>query len=203
VGEGFEGGGVGEVVDEKEGVGGEVGTGPEGAVFFLASGIGQGEVVRETVYGAGDGVGVFDRGVVSVGVISEYGKLVKSLRLTHESTVIGRDGGLSRICLVAKKELVLACDSSKLQQFACFSLLLRSNIPHPPSPQMVIEILSAMTPLACALHCRETVYCSRVPHSTRELEMSFFMQGRRCSTALEKEVCYRFQESYEVLAGRS
>jgi hypothetical protein len=123
VGEGFEGGGVGEVVDEKEGVGGEVGTGPEGAVFFLASGIGQREVIRETVDGAGDGVGVFDCGVVSAGVILEYGELFKSLRLTHESIVIGRDGGLSRICLFAKKELVLAYDSSKLQQFTCFFLL--------------------------------------------------------------------------------
>lgn len=66
VGQGVEGGRVGEVVDEKKGVGGEVGTGPEGAVFFLAGRVGQGEVVGEAVYGAGYGVGVLNCGVVSV-----------------------------------------------------------------------------------------------------------------------------------------
>jgi len=60
-----EGGGIGQVVDEEEGIGAEVGAGPEGAVFFLAGGVGEGEVVGAPVDGAGYRVGVFDCGVVS------------------------------------------------------------------------------------------------------------------------------------------
>ncbi len=51
--------GVGDVVDEQEGVGFQVAGGPEAAVFFLAGGVGQGEVVGEAVDDAGDGVGIF------------------------------------------------------------------------------------------------------------------------------------------------
>lgn len=51
--------GVGDVVDEQEGVGFEVAGGPEAAIFFLAGRVGQGEVVGEAVDDAGDGVGVF------------------------------------------------------------------------------------------------------------------------------------------------
>lgn len=55
--------GVGDVVDEQEGVGFEVAGGPEAAVFFLARRVGQGEVVGEAIDDAGYGVGVFYGGV--------------------------------------------------------------------------------------------------------------------------------------------
>lgn len=65
VGKIVEGRGVCDVVDEEEGIGAEVGGGPETTVFFLASGVGEGEVVGAAVYLASDGVGVFDSRIVS------------------------------------------------------------------------------------------------------------------------------------------
>lgn len=65
VGKIVEGGGVCDVVDEEEGIGAEVGGGPETTVFFLAGGVGEGEVVGAAIYLARDGVGVFDGGIVS------------------------------------------------------------------------------------------------------------------------------------------
>jgi hypothetical protein len=59
------GGRVGQVVDEEEGVGAQVGASPEGAIFFLAGGVGEGEVVGAPVDAAGYRIGVFDCGVVS------------------------------------------------------------------------------------------------------------------------------------------
>lgn len=64
--EGFEGGGLGDVVDEQEGVAAEVGRGPEAAVFLLAGRVGQGERVGGAIDGARDRVRVFDGGIVSV-----------------------------------------------------------------------------------------------------------------------------------------
>jgi hypothetical protein len=66
-----EGRGVRDVVHEEEGVGFEVAGCPEAAVFFLPGGVGEGEEVREAVYGAGYGVGVFNCGVVSGWRVSE------------------------------------------------------------------------------------------------------------------------------------
>lgn len=54
----IEGGGGRDVVHEEEGVGPEVGSSPETAVFFLAGSVGEGEVVRVAIDGAGDGIGV-------------------------------------------------------------------------------------------------------------------------------------------------
>ena len=56
--EGIERRGGGDIVDKKKGIGAEVGGGPETAVFFLAGGIGEREVVRMAVDDTGDGVGV-------------------------------------------------------------------------------------------------------------------------------------------------
>lgn len=50
--------GGGDVVNEEEGIGAEVGGGPEAAILFLAGGVGEGKVVRMAVNDAGDGVGV-------------------------------------------------------------------------------------------------------------------------------------------------
>lgn len=61
----IERGRIGEVVDEQKGVGGEVGTGPKGTVFLLAGGVGKVEMIRDTIYGAGYRVRVFDCGVIS------------------------------------------------------------------------------------------------------------------------------------------
>ena len=58
VGEVVEGAGGGDVVDEEEGVGAEVGGRPEAAVFFLPGGVGEGEVVGVPVYRAGYAVGI-------------------------------------------------------------------------------------------------------------------------------------------------
>ena len=66
-----------DVVDEQEGVGAEVAGGPESAVFFLARRVGEGEGVGDAVDGARDGVGVFDRGVVSAQVMSGLWVFVK------------------------------------------------------------------------------------------------------------------------------
>jgi hypothetical protein len=55
------------VVDEEEGVGGQVRGGPHAAVFFLAGRVGEEERVGLAVNGAGDRVRVFDRGIVIVG----------------------------------------------------------------------------------------------------------------------------------------
>jgi len=55
----------GDVVDEEEGVGLEGGAGEETAVFFLAGGVADGEVVGAVVDDAGYSVAVFDGGVVS------------------------------------------------------------------------------------------------------------------------------------------
>jgi hypothetical protein len=49
---------IGDVVDEEEGIGAEVGCGPETAVFFLAGGIGQGKKVMLAIDGSGDGIRV-------------------------------------------------------------------------------------------------------------------------------------------------
>ena len=48
----------GDVVDEEEGIGAEVGGGPETAVLLLAGGVGEGEEVRAAINGAGYGVRV-------------------------------------------------------------------------------------------------------------------------------------------------
>ena len=56
--ESVEGGGIGDVINEQEGVAFEVGRGPEPAVFFLAGGVGKGEEIWEAVDCAGYGVGV-------------------------------------------------------------------------------------------------------------------------------------------------
>ena len=61
----LEGGRVRKVVDEQKGIGREVGGGPKGAVFFLASCVGKIEMVGEAVYGACYGVRIFDGRVVS------------------------------------------------------------------------------------------------------------------------------------------
>lgn len=52
----IEGRGGCDVVDEEEGIGAEVGGSPEAAVFFLAGGIGEVEVVGAAVDGASDRV---------------------------------------------------------------------------------------------------------------------------------------------------
>ena len=57
--------GVGDVVDEEEGIGLQVGCRPETAVFFLARRVGQGQEVGEAINGASDGIRVFNRRVVS------------------------------------------------------------------------------------------------------------------------------------------
>lgn len=54
-----------DVVDEEEGVGGEVGGGPQTTVFFLPCGVGEVEAVRRAVYRSRHGVGVFDGRVVA------------------------------------------------------------------------------------------------------------------------------------------
>lgn len=64
--QGVEGGWIGKIVDEEEGVRGEVRTSPKGAVLFLTGGIGEGEMVGESIDGAGDRVGVLDGGVIAV-----------------------------------------------------------------------------------------------------------------------------------------
>ena len=67
-----EGRGIGDVVYHEEGVGAEVGGGPEATVFFLTGGVGEGEIVGSTVNLAGDGVGVFDGGVVSAIILALF-----------------------------------------------------------------------------------------------------------------------------------
>ena len=59
--------GVGDVVDEEEGVRGEVRGRPHATVFFLAGSVREEERVGLAVDGAGDRVRVFDCGVVVVG----------------------------------------------------------------------------------------------------------------------------------------
>lgn len=54
----------GDVVDEKKGVGAEVGGRPHAAVLLLAGGVGEGEVVGGAVDAAGDGVVVLNGRVV-------------------------------------------------------------------------------------------------------------------------------------------
>lgn len=44
--------GIGDVVDEEEGIRAEIGGGPETAVFFLAGRVGEHEVVRVAIHGA-------------------------------------------------------------------------------------------------------------------------------------------------------
>lgn len=56
--EGIKRRGGGDVVNEEEGIGAEVGGRPEAAVFFLASGVGEGEVVRMAIDDARDGIRV-------------------------------------------------------------------------------------------------------------------------------------------------
>lgn len=65
-----EGRGVGDVVHHEEGVGAEIRRGPKASVFFLAGGVGQGEIVGSAIDLAGHGVGIFDGGVVSVVVLA-------------------------------------------------------------------------------------------------------------------------------------
>lgn len=55
---------LGDIVDQQEGIGVEVGVRPETAVFFLSRSVGQVEGVCRSVNGARHGVGVFDRWVV-------------------------------------------------------------------------------------------------------------------------------------------
>lgn len=50
--------GGGDVVNEEEGIGAEVGGRPEAAVFFLAGGVGEGEVVRMAIDDARNGIRV-------------------------------------------------------------------------------------------------------------------------------------------------
>ena len=58
-----EGGVIGDVVDEQEGVGAQVGCGPEPAIFFLAGRVGKGEEIGFSVDGARNRVGVlWERG---------------------------------------------------------------------------------------------------------------------------------------------
>lgn len=64
--------GGGDVVDEEEGVGAEVGGGPHAAVFLLARRVGQGEVVGGAVDAARDAVAVFDGGVVLGGPLRAH-----------------------------------------------------------------------------------------------------------------------------------
>jgi hypothetical protein len=66
--EGGEGRERGDVVDEEEGIRGQVGRGPETAVFFLTGRVGQHEVVGVAVDGARYGVRVLWWGLVGVGV---------------------------------------------------------------------------------------------------------------------------------------
>lgn len=54
----LEGGRSRDVVDEEEGIGFEVRSSPEAAVFFLTGGVGEGEEVGLAVYGACGGVGI-------------------------------------------------------------------------------------------------------------------------------------------------
>jgi len=56
---------LGDVVDEQEGIGLQVRGCPEAAVFLLAGGVGEHEMVRLAVYAARDRVRVFDGGVIS------------------------------------------------------------------------------------------------------------------------------------------
>lgn len=63
--EAHEAGRAGDVVDEQEGVGGERGRRPEGAVLLLPGGVGEREQVRAAVDVARHGVGVFDGRVVA------------------------------------------------------------------------------------------------------------------------------------------
>ena len=58
--------GIGNVVDEEEGVRGQVRGGPHAAVFFLAGSVCEEEGVGLAVDGAGDRVRVFDCGVIVV-----------------------------------------------------------------------------------------------------------------------------------------
>lgn len=54
---------IGDVVDEQEGVGAQVGCGPEPAIFFLAGRVGKGEEIGFSVDGARNRVGVlWERG---------------------------------------------------------------------------------------------------------------------------------------------
>ena len=53
-----------DVVAQQEGIGLQVGRGPEAAVFFLAGGVGQVELVGLAVDGAGHAVRVFDGWIV-------------------------------------------------------------------------------------------------------------------------------------------
>lgn len=154
--QGVEGGGIGEIVDEEEGIGRKVRAGPEGTVFFLTSGVGEGEMVGQSIDGAGDRVGVFDGGIVAVCnslLECECQSMGEEAvrRLTHESIVIGRDEVSWRICLFGNKEL-LSADESVKHPINLSSCLLFSNIPHPPSPQIVIDILSDMIFFASTLH---------------------------------------------------
>lgn len=58
--------GVGDVVDEKEGVGGQVCGRPHAAIFFLTCSIGKEKGVGLTIDGARDRVRVFDCGIIVV-----------------------------------------------------------------------------------------------------------------------------------------
>ena len=84
--EGVEGVGSGDVVDEEEGVGFEIGGSPEAAVFFLAGRVGEGEEVGMAVYGAGGGVGVLwevgsEMGNGRVGTEGTYCRVVSVRRV--------------------------------------------------------------------------------------------------------------------------
>jgi len=60
-----QGGGIRDIVDEKEGVRIQIGGGPKRPVFLLACGVDDGEGVCLAVYFAGAGVGIFYCWIVS------------------------------------------------------------------------------------------------------------------------------------------
>ena len=148
---------VGEVIDEEEGVGRQVGGRPHGAVFFLARGVGQVELVGAAVNRAGYRVKVFDCGVISGRVWSGWfspGNGKRNSRAQGKGEVCNRetdscvhcdrtrrrvieDLPVQRPCQLSDSCLVAAIEISS---FFSFEL----DIPHPPSPQMVIVILSDM-----------------------------------------------------------
>lgn len=72
---------MGDVVDEEERIGAQVGGSPETAIFFLSSCVGEGEEVGFPVYGAGYGVGVLWWGCGLGIVIAGGSKKVEYLSL--------------------------------------------------------------------------------------------------------------------------